>query len=130
MKFLIVDDNLQNSKLLQGMLHIYGESDIVLSGPEGIKAFQTAHQANNIYTIIFLDIMMPELDGLEVLALLRQFEEENHITKPVQVVMATSRSDTETILTSYEEGCQHYFLKPYDKLDLKELMALMGYYIG
>lgn len=110
MKCLIVEDNRQNYQLLQQMLKDYGESEIAENGLEAIRKFETAHSINDPYDVIFLDIMMPELDGSEVLKKIRNWENA-HLSDQnrVQIVMASSKSDTDTIVSSFDDGCQHFY---------------------
>ncbi|MBU2510081.1 response regulator [bacterium] len=128
MKCLIVEDNRQSYELLQKMLEAYGFSDIAENGFEAFDLFKQAHADGEPYDVIFLDIIMPDLDGHEVLRKIRNWEKQNiQDDPPVQVVMASSKSDTDTILSSYDDGCQHFFMKPYDKGELDELMEKMGF---
>ncbi len=128
MKCLIVEDNKQNYDLLQRMLNDYGISRIAVNGVEALTAFKQAHAENDPYDVIFLDIMMPDLNGDEVLRKIRQWEKENTENNDnVQVVMASAKSDTDTIISSYDDGCQHFFIKPYDRSELDELMKTMGF---
>lgn len=124
MKFLIVDDNPNNSELLKKMLQKYGEIDIANDGNHAISLFLSAHKLKVPYSGVFLDIMMPQKDGYEVLTEIRKWESENLVESPLQVkvVMTTSLHDTDTVVKSYDTGCQHYLLKPFNKDDLFELM--------
>ncbi len=128
MKCLIVEDNQQNYELLQLMLRDYGLSNIAENGLDAFEEFKQAHTDNDPYDVIFLDILMPGLDGNEVLRKIREWEKECiGESKKVQVVMASSKSDTDTILASYDDGCQHFFMKPYDQTELAALMDKMGF---
>lgn len=124
MKFLIVDDNSSNAKLLKKLLEKYGDVDMADNGDDAIYLYTSNRSTMSPYSCIFLDIMMPQKDGYEVLKEIREWEQEN-LEDPslqVQVVMATARHDTESVIKSYDNGCQHYLLKPYCKDDLQELM--------
>ncbi len=128
MKCLIVEDNRQNYELLQQMLEEYGIINVVENGVDAFEEFKFAHLEQDPYDVIFLDIIMPGIDGKEVLKLIRDWEEGRpDLNHKVQVVMATSKSDTDTIVSSFDDGCQHFFMKPYDKAELNELMAKMGF---
>ena len=124
MKFLIVDDNPNNSELLKKMLLKYGDIDIANNGCDATSLFTSAHEGKSSYDGIFLDIMMPQKDGYEVLKEIRSWEEKNlsDESQKVKVVMTTSLHDTEAVIKSYDTGCQHYLLKPFNKGDLQELM--------
>ena len=128
MKCLIVEDNKQNYDLLQRMLKDYGISRISINGLEALTLFKQAHAEGDPYDVIFLDIMMPDLNGDEVLRKIREWEKTNIGDKEgAPVVMASAKSDTDTIISSYDNGCQHFFMKPYDRFELDELMGKMGF---
>lgn len=125
---MIVEDNRQDYQLLSRMLMNYGNSDFAENGRDAFEIFKQAQVAEDPYDVIFLDIMMPGIDGNEVLRKIREWENKNLGSgKPVQIVMASSKSDTDTIISSYDDGCQHFFMKPYDKNDLSLLMDKMGF---
>lgn len=128
MKCLIVEDNAHDRRLLQQMLTDYGQTDTAENGAEAIEQFKRAHMDQEPYDVIFLDIMMPGVDGNEILRQIRDLERNTlRIENPVSIVMATSKTDTDTIVTSYDDGCQHFFMKPYDKRELIELLSAMGF---
>ena len=61
MRALVIDDNQINQRFLEKRLHSWGmESDVVASGQQGLSALGQAH-----YDVIFCDMMMPTMDGLE-----------------------------------------------------------------
>jgi two-component system chemotaxis response regulator CheY len=128
MRFLIAEDNEQDRGLLEKMLSGYGEYDIAGNGQQAYQMFETAHQEGNSYDLIFLDIMMPQIAGDQVLVMIREWEnkylEEGN---PVQIVMATSKTDADTIFDSYDQDCQHFIMKPYVKFDIEEVMVTMGF---
>ena len=98
------------------------------NGAEAIEQFKRAHMDQEPYDVIFLDIMMPGVDGNEILRQIRDLEKNTlRIENPVSIVMAISKIDTDTIVTSYDDGCQHFFMKPYDKRELIELLTAMGF---
>jgi len=128
MKCLIIEDNRQNYEMLQLMLAKYGLCDIAENGTEALEMFYQAHGEEEPYDIIFLDILMPGIDGNEVLRKIRKWEKSKlRQVNKVQVVMASSKTDTDTIISSYDDGCQHFFMKPYDKDELVELMQKMEF---
>lgn len=126
MKILIVEDNVSNFLLLQKLLKQYGAVDNAIDGERAMDKFTNAHQNNSPYDAIFLDIIMPKKDGSEVLTEIRSWEKEKG-TEKVQIVMTTAISDTDTVVKSYSDGCQHYLLKPYHRTEIHELMIRMGF---
>ena len=128
MRYLIAEDNKQDRGLLEKMLSGYGEYDLAGNGQQAFQMFETAHQEGNPYDLIFLDIMMPEIEGDQVLVMIREWEKINlKDNKPVRVVMATSKTDADTIFASYDQNCQHFIMKPYVKFDIEEVMKKMGF---
>ncbi len=76
MRILIVEDDFTSRRLLQKILAPYGECDIAVDGKEALEAFTLAVREGRRYRLICLDIMMPEMDGQQVLKKIRQMEKE------------------------------------------------------
>jgi two-component system, chemotaxis family, chemotaxis protein CheY len=128
MKILIVEDNASNFLLLQKILVQYGSIDNAIDGESAVEKFNSAHQQKQPYDAIFLDIMLPKKDGNAVLNDIRSWEAQNlEENNRVQIAMTTAISDTDTVIKSYSDGCQHYLLKPFNKADIDELMIRMGF---
>lgn len=110
------------------MLSPYGGYDIAENGRQAFDLFIAAHEEKVPYDIIFLDIMMPEIEGDKVLDMIRDWETINlKGREPVPIVMATAKSDTETIVDSYDRGCHKFIMKPYLKSEVDELMTTMKF---
>lgn len=75
MKTLIVEDDFTSRLLLQTFLNPYGESHVAVDGIEAIEAFMLACAEKYPYDLVCLDIMMPRMDGHEVLKRIRGMEE-------------------------------------------------------
>ena len=105
MRFLIVDDDLTNRKLLHTMLEDVGQCDIAVNGKEAIEYFQMGLNDKEFYDVIFLDIKMPVMDGHETLKRIRKIEDENgiYIGAGVKVVMVTALGDKQNILSAFHE---------------------------
>ncbi len=129
MNLLIVDDDLANCQLIKHLLVEYGDPDIVDNGDKAVKAFLDGHQKNNPYDVIFLDIMMPEKDGHEVLREIRQWEDENlkYGKGEAKVVMVSALDSKDHILSSFKEGCEYFLVKPISKSKVVNVMTEMGY---
>ena len=81
MRVLVVDDDAVNRKLLTGMLDRLGECETAESGMGAIEAFTSAWKDWRPFDVIFLDLMMPEMDGKEVVIKIREMEKERRPTK-------------------------------------------------
>ena len=117
-KILIVDDELGIRELLSEFLKSRGYE--TLSAVDGLDGLEKASQF--LPRLIFLDIMMPKMDGWKTLASLREKEE----TRDIPVVMLTARSDTEALLKSEHAHAVDYFIKP---INLEELAVFIKRYI-
>lgn len=128
MKTLIVEDDFTSRMLLQRMMNEYGETDIAVDGRDAVVAFRIAAKDGSPYDLICLDIMMPEMDGHEVLREIRKIEKESDIKlgKGVKIIMTTALSDSKNVLQSFREFCDAYVVKPIDKSDLEKQLQLVG----
>lgn len=121
MKSLVVEDDFVSRRILQKVLSKYGPCDITVNGQEALTAFKMAWEENEPYDLVCLDIMMPEMDGFEVLKEIRVFEDERGIfgLEGVKVIMTTALDDPKTIMRAFKEQCEDYLVKPInlDRLD-------------
>lgn len=74
MRILIVDDELSRKKA-QRILSQHGQCDIAINGTEALDAFRLAHEEGKPYDLITMDILMPDIDGIEALKGIREWEE-------------------------------------------------------
>ncbi len=128
MKTLIVEDDITCCALLQKILEIYGECHFTFDGREGLDTFFKAHDENNKYDLICLDIMMPVMDGHEVLREVRTWEKNKGINKNdrVKIIMTTALDDGVNISQSFEEQCDAYITKPIGKKKLLDEVLALG----
>lgn len=129
MKILIVEDDFYCRKLMLACLAPLGECDAATNGAEAIAAFVAAQNEGNPYDLICLDIMMPEVDGIEALKKIRDIEErELWISRRhrCMIIMVTALEDMKTIMTSYHSLCDAYVMKPVEQQQLLEQVRLLG----
>ena len=124
MRILIAEDDLANRRFMQKFLSKYGECDIAVDGVETIDAFYAAMKEKKPYDLICLDIMMPRVDGLKALETIRKLETQNGVSKEerVKVIMTTALNDKQTVMGSYDAGCQAYAWKPINTSKFIEVM--------
>lgn len=111
MKVLIVDDNKINIMIEKKFLEQAGLIvEYVMSGKECLKKIK-----NNSYDLIFMDIMMPEMNGVETFHELKKI---NGFNTPVIAITA----DTEDAKDKYlKEGFVKYITKPLNSKDLLDI---------
>jgi two-component system chemotaxis response regulator CheY len=130
MKILIVEDDFGSRKVMQKYLSLYGDCDIAVDGEEAIEAFGLAWEEGEPYSIIFLDIMMPKIDGQQVLKMIRSKEKEMGIRKDeeVKVIMTTVLGDPKNVMEAFHKGgANSYLVKPFSqKKLLDEIRSLFS----
>ncbi|MGF1720307.1 response regulator [Vibrio kyushuensis] len=118
-KILIVDDTTENLTLLRGLLK---DDYQVTFSKSGKRALQLCEEETPP-DLILLDIMMPEMDGFEVLQQIRK----NPMTEHIPVIFVTALSQQDDEIKGLEYGAVDYIKKPIQptilKLRIKSLLA-------
>ena len=110
------------------MIRRFGEVYYAETGLDGFERFKLAHQEGRPFQVIFLDIMMPEMDGHEALLAIRKWEKENLPSKDeVKIVMATALATTKDIISSFRDGCEAYLVKPLTEEAVHKAMDDLGF---
>ena len=108
MKILVVDDE---STLVKGIkFNLENEGYQVECAYDGASAVDLAR--NEKFDLLILDVMMPELDGLETCMRIREFSN-------VPIIMLTAKSEDADKLMGFECGADDYLTKPFNILELK-----------
>lgn len=117
-RILVVDDEADLVHLITRRLTSNGYE--VLTAFNGQEALEKA--ANEMPYLIILDIMMPGIDGFEVLRRLRNNLKTSHLN----VIMLTAKGETEYLLEAQELGSLDYLIKP---VKIKELSDIVRKYV-
>jgi len=116
-RILVVDDIATNLKVAEGLLAPYGATvDTCISG---IRAVELVQQRE--YDIIFMDHMMPEMDGIEATAAIRAWEKEQR-TKAVPIIALTANAVVGMREMFIEKGLNDFIAKPIDVSKLDEAL--------
>jgi len=128
MKSLIVEDDFAARRLMQIYLTSYGECSVAVNGIEAVNAVKLAIEENQPYDLICLDIMMPIMDGMDALKMIRQFEKVNGIEglDIAKVIFTTAKRLSEDIVSALKTGCESYLIKPIRKEKLITEIEHMG----
>jgi signal transduction histidine kinase len=114
-KVLVVDDLELNLYVVKGKLLPYGlHIDTATSGFEAIEKVK-----NNVYDIVFMDYMMPKMDGVEAAREIRKLKEE-HERLPIIAITANAVSGVREKLL--ESGFDGFISKPIDTRELDEIL--------
>jgi len=103
-KILVVDDDLDTVKLVGTTLEKQGY--VILAAQQGVEALEIAAQQHP--DLILLDIMMPKMDGFEVIRRLRA----DPATSAIPVIMFTAKSQVDDKVAGLEAGADEYLTKP------------------
>lgn len=107
---LVVDDDPAIRKVLTTTLELEGyEIDVAVDGEEAL-----ARVEERVPDLMILDVMMPKLNGLDVLERLRGQEE----TSNLPVILLTAKSSQEDQWEGWRRGVDYYMTKPFDVEDL------------
>lgn len=129
MRMLVVEDDFGSRRMMQKLLAGYGDVDVVVDGEEAIQAFRLAWDEYKPYAVVFMDIMMPRMDGHEALKRIRALEREMGV-KPAdeaKIIMTTVLEDPRNVIEAYYEGgATSYLVKPIDREKLRDELARLG----
>lgn len=103
-RILLVEDDNRICTMIRNFFNLKGgefKIDFAFDGKQGIKS---AYE--NTYDLLLLDVMMPELDGLEVCREVRRYSD-------VPIMFISAKSGQEDVLTGYALGCDDYITKPF-----------------
>lgn len=118
---LVVDDMPQIRKILRFSLKT--ENYEVILASSGKDALDCAFNEENKIDLILLDIMMPKMDGYEVIQRLREVER----TKDIPIIFLTAKAQQKDVMKGLEIGGNDYVLKPYKFEALnKKIQKLIG----
>ncbi len=121
MRFLVIDDDEAVHMYLTQLLSPYARVEAVFNGAEAIDKYKKAHKDKDPYNTVFMDILMPGMDGHEVTKNLRELEKELHVDGPEEfnLVMITSLKDTKNVSQAFFKGyASCYIVKPFNKVQV------------
>ncbi|RQD75705.1 MAG: response regulator [Desulfonatronospira sp. MSAO_Bac3] len=131
MKVLIAEDEFYNRWVLSKMMASYGNCIETDNGEEAVQTFCWACRKKEPYDLVLLDIMMPALNGFEVLERIRAFEKESGIEnlQKTKIVMLTSLEEPEYIDQALNEyGADSYLTKPVQLETLRQVLTDLGFF--
>ncbi|SFB87220.1 HD domain-containing phosphohydrolase [Butyrivibrio sp. YAB3001] len=105
---LIVDDNEINRGILG---EIFRDKYNILEAGDGVRAMKMIEQYEDALAAILLDIVMPQMDGYEVL---EAMQSKDNLNDSIPVLMITADTSTEAERTSYQKGAADVIHKPFD----------------
>ncbi len=106
-QILVVDDSEMNREILSDML---GHDFRILEAADGEECLKMLNQYGTGISLILLDIVMPKMDGFEVLNVM----ERKHLIEDIPVIMISSEDSDAYVRRAYELGVSDYISRPFD----------------
>lgn len=131
LKTLVVDDSDLQADILESALNDLGITDIAkaVNGADAVKQFENALTGETPYSLVFLDIVMPEMDGQEALKQLRTLENSTGTAGKTRttIIMTTSLDSPADMIEALIEGdCNDYIVKPVERDNLRTILIKNG----
>lgn len=108
-KILIVDDSAINRAILADMLE---ERYEILEAENGVEAVELLHNYGTKISLVLLDVVMPKMDGFEVLAMMNRY----HWIEEIPVIMISAENSHSVVERAYELGAADYISRPFDEV--------------
>lgn len=128
MRTLLAEDDFASRKFMDKYLSQYGDCDVTVDGEEAVDAYMMALEDDDPYDLVCLDVMMPVLDGYQVLKAIRDIEAERGIPKEkrVKIIMTTALNEERNVKKAFELGCEAYSGKPIDVDRFEEVLRRLN----
>ncbi|MEH2169817.1 MAG: ATP-binding protein [Nostoc sp.] len=112
-RILLVDDNADIRRYLRRLLNQYYEVETVNDGLAALTAIRRGGSAK-VYDLVLADVMMPRMDGFELLRSLRASPD----TQTIPIILLSARAGEESRVEGLETGADDYLIKPFSAREL------------
>lgn len=130
-RILLVEDSAKDVELTLAALEAHNLANEVVVARDGVEALdylnhrgQFANSAHELPCVVFLDLKMPRMNGLEVLATMKS----NAALNTIPVVMVTSSREEPDLIKSYQLGVNVYVVKPVDFQQFMTSIKALGFF--
>ncbi len=130
-RILLVEDSSKDVELILAALEQNNLANEVVVARDGVEALDCLHhrgifanQSPELPCVVFLDVKMPRMNGLEVLAAMKA----DVTLKNIPVVMVTSSREEPDLIKSYQLGVNAYVVKPVDFQQFINSIKALGFF--
>ena len=129
MKILIAEDDRVSRVFLEKFMSGFGTCDVAVDGMEALDLFMESMKNKEPYDLACLDIMMPKVDGIKLVKVIRTMEKQQGVAAEdrVRIIMMTALADVDYVDRAFALGCDAYASKPIDTARVEEVLAKMGF---
>ena len=127
LRVLIAEDDSNSLLILKRFVESHAECDTAVDGADALEKYLQSLEEDRPYQLIFLDIMMPKMNGIEVMEQIRDRELQSGVLgdDAVSIVMTTAVDDEQKIFEAHVTGCFNYLIKPLDKKSVVEQLKFV-----
>jgi two-component system chemotaxis response regulator CheY len=112
MNILIAEDDPPSAVYLKKVLSTYGQCFVATDGLQAIEEFIRAYEAGIPYNLVCLDIMLPRMDGIQVLNMIQETLGQRQKNRETKIIMISALNDHETVEHVAEGGSDAFLWKP------------------
>ena len=128
MKILIAEDDRVSRVFLEKFMSGFGTCDVAVDGMEALDLFMESMKNKEPYDLACLDIMMPKVDGIKLVKVVRTMEKQQGVAAEdrVRIIMMTALADVDYVDRAFALGCDAYASKPIDTARVEEVLRKLG----
>ena len=120
MNILIVEDEATSREMLLSIIRAEGDHHI-MTAADGDEALKLMEDPRHPFDVVFLDLMLPSISGLDLLERVRA----TPACRYVRVIICTTSTDSATVVRAARLGVRHYMVKPPDKIRVVEQLNII-----
>jgi len=117
---LILEDEATSREMLLSIIRAEGDHRI-MTAADGDEALKLMEDPRHPYDVVFLDLMLPSISGLDLLERVRA----TPACRYVRVIICTTSTDSATVVRAARLGVRHYMVKPADKIRVVEQLNII-----
>lgn len=124
LRILVIDDEFAALTKMKLMLAPYGDVELAKSGNQALQLIKKSLLNNVYYDLITIDIELPDMNGLEILENIINYE-KNYSVMAVKIII-TSSGTPENVSNAIERNCNDFMTKPVKKVVLHQKLIKFG----